>query len=203
MQISLESIDAAQYVWCPKIYRNNVSISKNSIQCTKLGKSLKPMSNSNSAKPLPILNAPNLELQLDYAGPFSDDEGKQIYILAAIDRYSKFPSVMLTRSTGAKNIIKFLTEYTSTHRIPKTIRNDQYSGFKNQLVSEFCKNKNIKHIFCPVGDHRDCGSVERTIQTIKQKFGDIQLEENLPNIQDALKSIIYDIRSTKNAATHF
>ena len=45
-------------------------------------------------------------------------------------------------------------------------------------------------------DHRGCGLVEKTIQTFKRKLGAIQLEENCPSIQDALKSIIYDIRTT-------
>ena len=138
-------IDAAQYGWWPQIHQDIVSICKCCIQCTNFGKNLKPMSNLNSAKPLPILNAPNLELQFDYAGPLSDGEGNQIYILVAIDRYSKFPSVMLTHSTSSKKLMKFLTENISTHSIPKAIKTDQNSGFKNQLVSEFCKNQNTKH----------------------------------------------------------
>ena len=150
-------IDAAHYVWWPTIHRDIVSTCKNCTQCTKFGKNLKTMSNFNSAKPLPILNNPKLELQLDYAGPLLDDEGKQVYILVAIDRYSKFPSVMLTCSTGAKKIIKFLSGYISTHSTPKSIKTDQYSGFKNELVNDFCKNKEIKHIFCPVGYHRGFG----------------------------------------------
>ena len=67
-------------------------------QCTKFVKNLKPMSKFNSAKFVPSLSAPSLELQLDHTGPLSYGERK---INVAIDRYTKFPSVMLTHSTGS------------------------------------------------------------------------------------------------------
>ena len=107
-----------------------------------------------------------------------------IYILVAIDRYSKYPSVLLTRSTGTKKILKFLKDYVTNHSIPKSIRTDQHSGFKNNAVKLFCVAKGIKHISCAVGDHRGCVLVERIIQTIKRKLGVMQLEENSENIEN-------------------
>ena len=98
-------------------------------------------------KPLPLLNAPNEELQLDYAGPLSDGAGNQVYILVAIDRFSKYPSAMLTKTTRANKILKLLDNYIFTYSIPKAIRTDQYSGFKNKLVDQYCKSKSILIIF--------------------------------------------------------
>ena len=57
--------------------------------------------------------------------------------------------------------------------------------------------------FCLVGDQPGCVLLERTIQTTKRKLGAIQLAENCPRIQDSLKSINYDIRTTENSVTHF
>ena len=59
-------------------------------------------------KSLPPLNAPNEELQLDYAGPLSDGAENQVYILLAIDRFSKYPFAILTKTNGANKILKFL-----------------------------------------------------------------------------------------------
>ena len=133
----------------------------------------------------------------------SDRSGGQIYILVTIDCYSKHPSVMLTRTTGAKNISKVLKDYISIHSIPKSIRTDQYSGFKNNAVKSFCVSKGSKHILCPVGDHRGCGLVERTIQPIKRKLGVMQLEKNPTSIESALKTLIEDIIINKNSVTNF
>ena len=87
------------------------------------------MSPFKMCKSLPLLNAPNEELQLDYAGPLSDGAGNQIYILVAIDRVSRYPSAMLTKTTGANKILKFLEICFFNHSIPKAIRTDQPSGF--------------------------------------------------------------------------
>ena len=75
-------------------------------QCTKFVKNFKPMSNFNSAKFVPSLRAPSSELQLDCAGPLSYGERKNN---VAIDTYTKFPSVMLTRSTGSRKVTFKLT----------------------------------------------------------------------------------------------
>ena len=163
---------------------------------------MKSINKFNSSKPLPLLNEPSREIQLDYAGLLSDGAGGQIYILVAIDRYSKYTSVMLTRKTGAKKILKFLKDYINIHSIPKSIRTYQFSSFKNKAVNFFCISKGIKHIFCPVGDHRYVGRVGRTIQTIKGILGVMQLEKNSEIIVIALKTIIEDIRINRNTVTN-
>ena len=96
----LAMVDAEQYIWWPRMHRDIVQLSKYCPQCTKFGKNLKANASFNSTKPLPLLSGPNEELQLDYAGPLLDSYGNSIYILVAIDRYSKYPSAMITRSTG-------------------------------------------------------------------------------------------------------
>ena len=82
--------------------------------CTRYGKNVKYIIPKISAKPLPLLTQPGQELQSDYAGPLEDHKGKQIYLLIAIDRYSKFLSVKVTKSTGGKSTIKFFVP-TLTH----------------------------------------------------------------------------------------
>ena len=123
-------MDTAQCLWWPRIPRDIVNLCKNCRECTKLDENLKPMSPFKMYKSLTPLNAPNEELQLDHAGPLSNGAGNQVCFLLAIDRFSKYPSAILTKTTGANKILKFLKNYIFTHSIPKTIRTDQYSGFK-------------------------------------------------------------------------
>ena len=162
---------------------------------------MKANASFNSIKLLPLLSGPNEELQLDYAGPLLDSDGNSIYILVAIDRFSKYPSAKITRSTGGLKIIKFLKKYIQQHSIPKSIKTDQYSGFKNNLFQAFCKDKNIAQYFCPVGDHQGCGLVERSIQTIKRRLGASWLSTDFSNVQDTLRNIIEDIRITKKSVS--
>ena len=145
------------------------------------------------------MSAPNQELQLDFAGPLINDKKEKIYILVAIDRFSKFPSVMLTKTTSAKKIVKFLRSYIRNHGIPESIRTDHGSGFNSEVVKEFCKSRGKKHILTAVGDHRSCGLVERSIQTIKRKLGTETLDPNFKNLKSTLQQFIDNIRKTKHS----
>ena len=105
---------------------------------------------------------------------------------------------MLTK-TSAKKIIKFLRSYVRSHGIPVSIRTDHGSGFKCEVVKEFCKSRGIKHVITAVGDHRSCGLVERSIQTIKRKLGTERLDPSFKNLKSTLQQIVDDIRKTNHA----
>ena len=64
-------------------------------------------------------------------------------------------------------------------------------------MKNFCAENNIEQKFCPVGDHRGCGLVEKTIQTIKQRLGVMLLDENVSSIKLCLSTIIRDLRWNK------
>ena len=121
-------------------------------------------------------------------------------MLVAIDRYSKLPSVKTTNSTGGKSSTKFLRSYINMHGIPECLRTDQFSWFKGKTMRKFCAENNIEQKFCPVGDHRGCGLVERTIQTIKRRLGVMMLEENVTSIKLCLSTILRDPRWSKQKA---
>ena len=106
---------------------------------------------------------------------------------------------MLTKTTIAKKIVKFLQSYSRNHGIPESIRTDHGSGFNSDVVKEFCKSRGIKYILTAVGDHRSCGLVERSIQTIKRKLGTEKLDPNFKNLKSTLQQNIDDVRKTKHS----
>ena len=190
---------ASEYLWWPFMKRQIIETCEKCRECTLFGKSLKPASTFNTASYLPVLSGPNQELQLDFTGPILDEKGSKIFLLVAIDRFSKFPSVLISKTTGAKKYTKFLESYIRIHGLPLSIRTDHGSGFKNNLVQEFCSNRGIKRILSPVGDHRGSGLVERTIQTIKRKLGVGKLDPNFKNLKDTIHQILEDIRKSNHA----
>ena len=90
-----------------------------------------------------------------------------------------------------------MRSYIDTHGIPESIRSDQFSGFKGKTLKKICSELNIEQKICPVGDHRKCGLVERTIQTIKRRLGVMLLEENNKSIKLCLSIIMRDLRWNK------
>ena len=171
-------LGVSQYLWWPHMNKDIVNLAEECRSCTRYGTNVKYRIPKNTSKPLQLLTQPGQEVQLEYAGPIENQKGKKIYLLVAIDRFSKFPSVKVTKSTSDKCTVKFLRSYIDTHGIPESIRSDQVSGFKGKTLKKFCSELNIEQKFCPVGDHRGCGLVERTIQTIKRRLGVMLLKEN-------------------------
>ena len=90
-----------------------------------------------------------------------------------------------------------MRSYIDTHGVPESIRSDQFSGFKGKTFKKFCSELNIEQKFCPVGDHRGCGLVERTNQTIKRRLGVMMLDENNKSIKLCLSIIMRDLRWNK------
>ena len=192
-------VDAAQYLWWPKMHREIIDLCQFCRSCLAYGKNLKTSKSFNSTERLPELSEANEELQIDLAGPMFDSKGKKLFIIAAIDRFSKYPSAMITRKSGSEKILKFLNTYIHHYSKPEKLRTDQNSGFENAKLAEIYKSKGINQIFYPVGDHRGFGLVERCIQTIKIKLGTMQLDLNFEDIQTAVKSILEDIRISRHS----
>ena len=67
---------------------------------------------------------------------------------------------------------------------------DHGSGFKNDLVQQFCSSRGIRHILSPVGDHRGSDLIERMIQTMKRKLGTAKLDPNFDTFKETLQRII-------------
>ena len=95
-------MSASECIWWPFPNRQIVDTYEKCREGTLYGKILKPAKTFHTAQTLPNLSGPNQELQLDFAGPILDDKGSKIFLLVAIDRFSKFPSVLITKTTGAK-----------------------------------------------------------------------------------------------------
>ena len=124
-------IDAASYLWWPRMHTNIIETAEKCESCRKFGKNLKTLTSKAGYENLEPLTCPNEELKLDFAGPIQTGKnGSGVYLLVAIDRYSLFPSCMITKSTGSKKIINFLDECILTHGVPRSIKSDQGTGFK-------------------------------------------------------------------------
>ena len=194
----------AKLVWYPHIHSEIVAQAQSCKHCIEKGKNLKPIITKNNLGILPNLVEPNEEIQLDFVGPIPyKDNTKNNYILVSVDRLSRFPHAETFNNCDTNTTIKYLESYCKLHGIPRSIRCDQAQAFKAKEFDIFCKNKNIKLILAPAGDHRGTGMVERLIQTIKRRLAVLDIDPNWSNstLTNRLANIIENIRLIPNTTT--
>ena len=190
---------ASGYIWWTFLNRQTFDTCENGRECTLCGKNLEPTKTINTAQSLPNLSGPNQELEPDFAGPVLDDTGNKTFFLVAIDRFWKFPSVLTAKTKGAKKVVKLLGSHICIHDISQSIRTDHGSGFKNDIVKQFCSSRGIDQILSRVRDHRDSGLVERSTQTITPKLGIAKFDTNFDNLKSTIQQIVEDTRKGKHA----
>ena len=159
--------DMSTHAWWPYMHRDIATKTAKCSPCVKIGKNLKSIIPANKWAPLKLCKVPNEEIQIDFGGPTYNEKNQEIYFLACIYRFSKFPTAEVFDRANGDNILKFVQESVLLHGIPRTIRLDQARCQTGQQVKTFCSQNNIQLIEASIHEHRTIGLVERLIQTIK------------------------------------
>ena len=195
-------IRLANLIWFPQIHRTIALRAENCRQCLDQGKDLAPIMPKSKLGQLPRLSEPNKEIQLDIAGPIVDTKNpnNEHYILAAIDRFARYPSAVVQTNSDTQTAIEFLNQYCTFHGIPRW---DQAQAFKSRAFEIYCKGKNIKLVFSPTHVHRASGMVERLIQTLKLRLSTMNIDPIWDSIiiAEKLSEIIESIRLVPNKVT--
>ena len=134
---------------------------------------------------------------MDFAGPIKSKTRGDVYILVAIDRFSKWPTAQICKITDTRTVLKFLTKYFTDNGTPRTIRTDNGSCFKSSEFKQFCDGQNNKRIRCTPNLHTSTGLVERTIRTIKS-ITRANMADGL-TFEDSVQLAIRTIRQTPHS----
>ena len=195
-------ISLPQYAWWPYMPREILAKASDCVPCTDIGKNLKPIIPKSKWYPHKACREPNEENEIEFGCPITNEKDKDIYFLACIDRYSKYPTARIFEKANGAIVVKFLRNYAYTHGIPRTIRLDQAACVVGKQVTNYCNENNIDILDAPVGDHRAIGLVERMIQTIKRRLSCMKAEnKDTFATSKAIKQIISDLRITRQKTT--
>ena len=150
-------IELAHRLLWPFINRDLINKLKTCRPCTEFGKNLKSIIPTTKWSPMKPWVEPNEEIQIDFGGPILDGQGREVYFLACIDRFSKFPTRKLYSNANATNIEHFLTKYIAIQEVPRSIRMDQARCQTGNVIKEICNRNNIKIIFAQrtITDQKD------------------------------------------------
>ena len=161
--------DAAD-VWWPRIHREFGERANNCPECIRAGKNMNCLKSQKKLGTLPKADKPNEEISLDFAGPFHKTSNTKKYTLVSVDNNSGWPEALFLTNPTTESVLEILAEYIAQHGIPQRIRTDPGRAFKSETFRPFCKASYMKHVFCPIKDHRGNGNVERMIRTINESL---------------------------------
>ena len=181
--------------------------SKECKQCTAIVKNLKYVIPAQPFQHYISCVQPNQEIHFDFGGPiFDEKKGNEIYFLAAIDRFYKYPTACIYEKVYSPNVLKFLYRYIKNHVIPRSFCWEKAKSIVGNQAKTFCNRDNNENFEALVNGHRDNGLVEKLIQRNKNKLACIKkenLSNNSFNIENAKKVIIHQFRICKQKTSKF
>ena len=157
-------------IWWPRIHREIVLLAQSCSQCQKAGKNLKTVQKQSEYGKLPAAETHNDEIAIDFAGPFKIAPKAKKYLIVTIDHKTNWPNAAFVRKPTAETVVNFLNAHIAQFGIPKRIRTDPATIFRGGTFKQFCNDHFIKHIECPVRDHRGNGKIERLIRTLNERL---------------------------------
>ena len=134
---------------------------------------------------------------MDFAGPIKSKIRGDVYILVAVDRFSKWPTAQICKNTDTRTVIKFSTQFCSDNGTPRTIRTNNGGCFKSNCFKDFCAGENIKRIRCTSKLHTGTRLVERTIRSNKS-LTRASLEDGL-TFEESVQLANKTLRQTPNS----
>ena len=162
------------------------------------GKNLKYQLSKNESGKLKTLTEPGQELQIDFTEKFHNKKlNGENQLLIAVDRFSKWLSVKICKTSETKEVNNFLKQNFNLYGLPEKIKSDKGGAFISKDYIEFCKSKSIEIEYCTPRIHTGTGAVERAIQTIKNLIL-ANLEDNLcltECVNRALKVMRFTLRT--------
>ena len=158
----------AKIFWWPNMQKEIEYKTKNCVACMSSGKNFKYQLPKHELGKLKTLTEPGQEIQIDFSGKLNNKKlNGDHQFLIAIDRFSKWPTAKICKSSETKEVINFLKQNFNLYGLPEKIKTDKGGAFLSKEYKEFCKSKNIEIEYSTPRLHTGTGAVERVIQTLK------------------------------------
>lgn len=133
---------------------------------------------------------------------YASDNDNYKWILNVIDTYTKYLWSFKLQNKSAESIKTCLVYIFNNYGIPRTIQADNGREFKNNVLSEYLKTKNIQIIHGRPRNPQAQGQVERVNQTVKRRIAKCLHVEARKRWIDVHDSVVYSYNITKHRATN-
>ncbi len=118
------------------------------------------------------------EVQIDFAGSFSDEEGKKRFIALAIYNCTRWPFAIVCKKCNTDSALEFLTIICENIGLPRKLKWDNRTAFKSRKFKKIKYEFSILTEFSTPYVHTSIGLVERNIRTLESYIKPFLLENN-------------------------
>jgi transposase InsO family protein len=130
--------------------------------------------------------------------------GGHVYLLVAVDKFTKWIEVILVTSADAESAVNFVKDIVFWFGIPNSIVTDNGSNFTSREFKDYYEGVGIKLQLASVAHPQTNGQVEKAngliCSDIKKRLL-TPLEKVKHTWVDELPSVLWSLRTTPNAAT--
>ena len=113
---------------------------KDCTACLATGKNLKYQIPKNKYGKLEKLSEPGQEIQIDFTGKVHNKNlNGERQILIAIDRFSKWPTAKICKTSETKEVTSFLSNQFNLYGIPEKIKFDKGKHSLQPNIKNFVK----------------------------------------------------------------
>ena len=153
------------FFW-PSMRRNVTDYVRSCLECQQVGK---PNQSIPKAKlyPIPAVDDPFSEIQVDFVGPLPKTTSGKQYILTLMCKATRYPEAIALPSTRTVHVIKALETLIGWVGLPKVIQSDNDSSFTSGAFKEFLRVNGIKQVLATPYRPQSQGALERYHQTLK------------------------------------
>ncbi len=136
---------------------------KNCGECARSSKA-QPGKNSRDDAAIPKPVQPAKQWGLDIAGPFYSG----YYVVSLVDYFSRFPELLVTKTTTSQRIIEWLKITFGRTGFPDALVTDNGPQFVSSEFTDYLRRRSIHHYTTPVYTPQENGLVEVWNRTLKQ-----------------------------------
>ncbi len=192
-------VEITEHVFWPSKWRDLEKKAADCLVCFRAGKNLKTWLLKSEKKKLPASENVKDEIQLDFIGPLSTEQGKKRYVLVAVDNCSKWLWTRVTKSCSTKCSIKLLEQVIEENGYPKTIKTDNATAFKSAEFRKFTDKHRLTHNFSTPYVHTPIRTVERNLRRLESYIKIYLFEDH--NFRNAVNRATRMLRFTISKAT--
>jgi len=154
-------------------------------------------------KSMPICTRPMQLLGIDGVGPYNITKKGNIYMLTAIDYYTKYAWAFPVPDMSTETIMKvIMKEIVCVHGAPESILTDRGSSFKSELANAIYALINTKKIQTTSYHPQTNGLVERMHRMMNDMLSCV-CKENDNDWDENIQYIMMSYRKNKQATTGY